>query len=200
MKERRASEPFQPCILLDGALIPEAILKDPTLSAGARLLWTFLAEYQGKSVEFFPLEEMLAVPLGVKVRQLQPYIKELENYTRRDPPEAFPLIEVKRTWVEKERKTRNIYSLLRRPFLAVSRMPEESQLAGGGNAQSFAYQSEGEAQYPAAGRSPISNEGGGVGPGAVARPAIPSEPEVQHWAAPPRRATRTLSPTNSPRA
>ena len=41
--------------------------------------------------------------------------------------------------------------------------------------QSFSHQSEGEAQYPAAGRSPIPNAGGGVGPGAVARPAIPSE-------------------------
>jgi hypothetical protein len=41
--------------------------------------------------------------------------------------------------------------------------------------QSSAHQSEGEAQNAAAGRSPIPNEDGGVGPGAAARPAILSE-------------------------
>jgi hypothetical protein len=87
-------------MLLDGALIPPAILKDPTLSAGARLLWGMLAEYQGKRVECFPLEETLAGFLGVKVRQFQSYLKELENYTRKDPPEPFPLIKVKRVWAD----------------------------------------------------------------------------------------------------
>jgi hypothetical protein len=48
----------------------------------------------------------------VSVRQLQTFLNELKNYTRGDPPEPFPLIEVKRVWVEKERKTRNIYNLL----------------------------------------------------------------------------------------
>jgi hypothetical protein len=65
---------------------------------------------------------MLAVPLGVKVRQLQTFIKELENYTRGDPPVPFPLIEVRRVWVEKEGKTRNIYNLRRHPFVAVTRL------------------------------------------------------------------------------
>ena len=63
---------------------------------------------------------MLALPLGVNVRQLQNYMKELENYTRGDPPEPFRLIEVTRVWVEKEGKTRNIYSLLWHPFLLVN--------------------------------------------------------------------------------
>jgi len=89
---------------------------------GARLLWVLLTEHQGKSVECFPSQEMLAVPLGVKVRQLQTFIKELENYTRGDPPVPFPLIEVRRVWVEKEGKTRNIYNLRRHPFVAVTRL------------------------------------------------------------------------------
>ena len=97
MKELKASEP----LLLDGVLTPDAILKDPTLSAGARLLWVLLAEYQGTVPECYPSQEMLAVPLGVKVRQLQSFIKELESYRRVDPPEPFPLIEVKLVFVEK---------------------------------------------------------------------------------------------------
>jgi hypothetical protein len=97
MKELKASEP----LLLDGVLTPDAILKDPTLSAGARLLWVLLAEYQGTVPECYPSQEMLAVPLRVKVRQLQSFIKELESYRRVDPPEPFPLIEVKLVFVEK---------------------------------------------------------------------------------------------------
>ena len=43
--------------------------------------------------------------------------KELENDTLGDPPESFPLVEVKRVWSDKDRKTRNIYSLLLQPGL-----------------------------------------------------------------------------------
>jgi hypothetical protein len=70
MNEDKAGEPFRPRILLDDASIPEAILRDPTLSVGARLLWGILAAYQ-RNGECSPLEEALAVDLGVKVRQLQ---------------------------------------------------------------------------------------------------------------------------------
>lgn len=139
MKEIEASEP----LLLDG-VTPDAILKDPTLSAGARLLWIMLAEYQGKLPECYPSQEMLAVPLGVKVRQLQSFIKELESYTRGDPPEPFPLIEVKLVFVEKDRKTRNIYKLLRWPFLAFdlkANGAERSHLADEGDAQYSAHRS-----------------------------------------------------------
>jgi hypothetical protein len=76
MNERKAGEPFQPCLLREGILIPAALLKDPTLSASARLLWGILAAYQGKSLECFPPKETLAVFLGVKVRQLQSCLKE----------------------------------------------------------------------------------------------------------------------------
>ena len=63
----------------------------------------------------FPLAETLAGFLGVKGRQVQNYVKELENDTLGDPPESFPLVEVKRVWSDKDRKTRNIYSLLLQP-------------------------------------------------------------------------------------
>jgi hypothetical protein len=91
MKELKASEPLQPGTLLDATLIPDASLKDPALSIGARLLWIMLAEYWGMNVECFPSQETLAVTLGVHVRRLRTFSTELENYTRGDPPEAFPL-------------------------------------------------------------------------------------------------------------
>jgi hypothetical protein len=164
MKELKASEP----LLLDGVLTPDAILKDPTLSAGARLLWVLLAEYQGKVPECYPSQEMLAVPLGVKVRQLQSLIKELESYTRGDPPEPFPLVEVKLVFVEKDRKTRNIYNLLRWPFLAVdgkANGAERPHLADGGDAQYSAHRSEGEAQDAAAAPLAMPSKGGAVANG-----------------------------------
>jgi hypothetical protein len=156
MEELKASEP----LLLDGVLTPGAILKDPTLSAGARLFWVLLAEYQGKVPECYPSQEMLAVPLGVKVRQLQSFIKELESYTRGDPPEPFPLVEVKLVFVEKDRKTRNIYNLLRWPLLAVdlkANGAERSHWADGGDAQYSAHRSEGEAQDAVASGMPPSD-------------------------------------------
>jgi hypothetical protein len=161
MKELKASEP----LLLDGVLTPDAILKDPTLSAGARLLWVLLAEHQGKVPECYPSQEMLAVPLGVKVRQLQSFIKELESYTRGDPPEPFPLVEVKLVFVEKDRKTRNIYNLLRWPLRAVdlkANGAERSHLADGGDAQYSAHRSAGEEQDAAAAPPAMPSEDSGA--------------------------------------
>ena len=59
MNELKAGEPFRPCVLRDGAFVPDAILNNPSLSAGARLLWGILAAYQGKSVACSPLEATL---------------------------------------------------------------------------------------------------------------------------------------------
>lgn len=95
MKALKSGEPFRPHMLLDGALIPAAILKDPALSAGARLPWVILAEYQARVWSAFRSKRCWQ-SLGVKSRQLRTYLKELENYTRGDPPEPFPLIEAKR--------------------------------------------------------------------------------------------------------
>jgi hypothetical protein len=152
MKELKARGPVQPSTPLDRALIPDAILKDPSLSAGARLFLVLVAEYQGKRLECFPPETTLAGWLGVKLRQLKNYIKELANYTRGDPPEPSPLVEVKRVLVENDGKTRNIYKLLW-PFPAVSRDPNratEPQPADRGDAQYFADASEGSPQCTAA--------------------------------------------------
>ena len=169
MKELKASEP----LLLDGALTPDAILKDPTLSAGARLFWVMLAEYQGKGVECFPFQDMLAGFLGVKVRQFQSYVKELENYRRGDPPEVFPLIEVKRVWIGKEGKTKSIYTLLSQPFVPANLKANgaESHQANGGDAQYSAHRSEGEAQDAAAAPPAMPSEDGG----AVANGMPPSD-------------------------
>jgi hypothetical protein len=166
MNEDKASEPLRPRMLLDGASIPEAILKDPTLSPSARLLWGILAAYQ-RNGEYSPLEEALAIDLGVKVRQLQSYLKELENYTRGDPPEAVPLLAVSRVWVEKDGKTRNSYTLLGQPFEGVA--PKEAgttrgHLVSGGDAQSLAYQSEENAPNTDPVPPGIPNEDGGVVP------------------------------------
>src|SRR5579871_6274298 len=101
MKEFKAAQPLQRLLPFAGTSILDDLIKEPSLSAGARVLWIMLAEYHGKSAECFPLETMLAAWLGVKVRQLQSYLRELEDYRR------GALIEVQRVWVEKERKTRN---------------------------------------------------------------------------------------------
>jgi hypothetical protein len=166
MKELRPRETTQPGILLDNAVVLDDILKDPALSTGARLLWVMLTEHQGSSIKCFPSQEMLAIPLGVKVRQLQSDIKELENYTRGDPPEPSPLISVKRVRVEKEGKSRNICILLRQPFLAVNRMAnaEEGHVADGGNAQYSAHRSEGDSQHTAATPPAMSSENGDTVP------------------------------------
>ena len=166
MNKDKAGEPLLPRMLIDGASIPEAILKDPTLSVSARLLWGILAAYQ-RNGECSPLEEALAVDLGVKVRQLQSYFKELENYTRGDPPEAVPLLAVSRVWVEKDRKTRNSYTLLGQPFEGVA--PKEAgttrgHLVNGGDAQSLAYRSGENAPNTDPAPPGIPNEDGGVVP------------------------------------
>jgi hypothetical protein len=83
------SEPTLPGTALDGAVIPNAVLKDPNLSAGARLLWVLLAEYRGEGVECSPLEATLASQLGVKIRQLQNYLKELADFALRGSAGAF---------------------------------------------------------------------------------------------------------------
>jgi len=120
---------FLGATILAGVWIPAAILKETTLSAPARLLWAMLAEYQGRSPEQFPLEETLAVWLGIGVRQLQNYMKELASYRCGDPAEAAPLIEVQRIWIEKEGKTRNIYRLRWPPLSAIQATEDTAEVA-----------------------------------------------------------------------
>jgi hypothetical protein len=100
-------------------------------------------------------------------RQVQSYLKELENYTRGDPPEAVPLLAVSRVWVEKDGKTRNSYTLLGQPFEGVA--PKEAgttrgHLVSGGDAQSLAYQSEENVPNTDPVPPGIPNEDGGVVP------------------------------------
>jgi hypothetical protein len=123
-----------------------------------------LADYQGKCLACFPREETLAGFLGVQVRQLQTYLKELANYTRGDPPEAVPLLAVKRAWVEKDQKTGNCYSLLWQPFLEVDLLEatKEAHMAYGGNAQSLAHRSGGPTQNMHPVPPGIPNEEGGM--------------------------------------
>jgi hypothetical protein len=97
----------------------------------------------------------------VGVRQLQSYIKELENYRRGDPS---PLIAAKRVWIGKERKTRSIYTILWQPFLAASLKANGAggtKPADGGDAQSSAYRSAHGPPDTAAARpgSPIKDDG-----------------------------------------
>ncbi len=183
MNQLNDDEPFQPHTPLNAAFIPDTILYDPTLSTGARLLWILLSENTGDSTEFLLLQETLACALGVKVRQLQSYIKELENYTQGDPPQPLPLLEVKRVWDEKRAKTRNIYDLLRRPFLALNRMANRAEgagLADGSNAQSSAHRSDGDAQGAAGAIPPIPLDDRGVIPDSISAADAQSS---AHWSA-----------------
>jgi hypothetical protein len=142
-----------------------------------------LSENTGDSTEFLLLQETLARALGVKVRQLQSYIQELENYTQGDPPQPLPLLEVKRVWDEQRAKTRNIYDLLRRPFLALTRMANSAEgaaLADGSNTQSSAHRCDGDAQGAAGALPPIPLDDRGVVPDGVSATDAQSS---AHWSA-----------------
>lgn len=59
--------------------IPNAILRDPSISAGARLTYAMLSSFAWQSDECFVGQAKLAKLLGVGDRQLRRYLTELEE-------------------------------------------------------------------------------------------------------------------------
>jgi hypothetical protein len=86
--------------VLDGyAQVPNAVLLDSTLTAGARLLYALLVHYAWQDGECFPGQERLARDLGVSDRTVRSYMDEL----------------VRRGLVAKQRRGRgatNLYALV----------------------------------------------------------------------------------------
>jgi len=69
--------PFNPFRLFTGIFIPEALVCNPNISAGAKLAYGRLARYAGESGDCYPSVKSLAHEIGVKERQAQRYLAEL---------------------------------------------------------------------------------------------------------------------------
>jgi DNA-binding transcriptional MocR family regulator len=71
------SERFNPYRHFVGSFIPNALMSYEGLSAGAKLLWARLAQYAGKDGACYPSQQRLSSDMGLSVRQVQRYLKEL---------------------------------------------------------------------------------------------------------------------------
>ncbi len=70
---------FSPYRLFTGLFIPEALARWDDLSPGAKLCYGRLARYAGKNGDCFPSVRTLASEIGVKRRQAQRYLLDLEE-------------------------------------------------------------------------------------------------------------------------
>jgi len=72
---------FNPFRFFTGSFIPNAIMRDGNISPGAKLCYARLCQYADKNTGVaYPGQDALADELGASVRQVQRYIKELEDY------------------------------------------------------------------------------------------------------------------------
>ena len=71
-------ETYRPFNLFVGSFIPNWLLRRSELSAGAKLTWARLAQYEGADGEARPGQNTLAEAIGVSERQEREYIRELE--------------------------------------------------------------------------------------------------------------------------
>jgi hypothetical protein len=75
----QVGQPFNPYRLFTGIFIPEALVRNPNISAGAKLAYGRLARYAGERGDCHPSVKALAREIGVKERQAQRYLAELET-------------------------------------------------------------------------------------------------------------------------
>lgn len=69
---------FNPFRVFIGAWVPNALMRYPKVSAGAKLCYARLCQYAGRNGEAYPSQTTLARELGgLSVRQVQRYINEL---------------------------------------------------------------------------------------------------------------------------
>jgi predicted transcriptional regulator len=69
---------FNPNEWFYGAFIPNVLLRNPNLSASAKLLYARLAEYcRNGSVKCYPSHERLAEELGLSINRISQLIKQL---------------------------------------------------------------------------------------------------------------------------
>jgi DNA-binding transcriptional ArsR family regulator len=61
------------------AMMPLSVLRDPGLSAAAKVLFTLLHHYSGHKQECWPSQEQLAADLGLNQRTIRALLQELEQ-------------------------------------------------------------------------------------------------------------------------
>ena len=72
-------QPFNPYKLFVGIFIPEALVVNPEVSPGAKLIFGQLARYAGSDGDCHPAVKTLGEKVGLKERQTQYHIRELET-------------------------------------------------------------------------------------------------------------------------
>jgi hypothetical protein len=72
-------QPFNPYGLFTGIFIPEALVRYPEISAGAKIAYGRLVRYAGQDGDCHPSVKTLAREIGVRERQTQRYLAELES-------------------------------------------------------------------------------------------------------------------------
>jgi len=75
----QVGQPFNPFGLFTGIFIPDALVRSPTLSPGAKLVYGRLARYAGQDGKCYPAVDTLAAEIGLGGRQVQRYVAELER-------------------------------------------------------------------------------------------------------------------------
>lgn len=77
MTERRYINPYR---LFNGAIVPNCILQCRELTQSAKLMLARMFQFSGKDGSCFPSIELLGQEIGIKKRQAQTVIKELERF------------------------------------------------------------------------------------------------------------------------
>lgn len=74
-----SGQPFNPFRLFYGVFIPEALVRFPDVSPGAKLCYGRLTRYAGEKGTCYPSQDTLAGELGVSARNVRRYIEELRS-------------------------------------------------------------------------------------------------------------------------
>lgn len=75
----RVGQPFNPFGLFNGIWIPEVLVRAKGISPGAKLVYGRLARYAGRGGDCYPAVSTVASEVGLKARQTQRYLAELEG-------------------------------------------------------------------------------------------------------------------------
>jgi Helix-turn-helix domain len=75
----QVGQPFNPYGLFVGIYIPDALVRNTNVSAGAKIAYGRLARYAGADGDCHPSIKALAREIGVQERQAQRYLAELER-------------------------------------------------------------------------------------------------------------------------
>ena len=73
----RRGEPFNPYRMFTGVFVPEALVKWPGLSPGAKLAYGRLVRYAGEDGKCYPSLGTLGRELGTSRQQAKRYVQEL---------------------------------------------------------------------------------------------------------------------------